>query len=94
MALFAKDPAAAIDYTVDWSGGYLEPAETLASSGWQIAPVEAGGLVVDSDVAGATATTATLSGGLAGHVYRVTNRVTTSAGRVDERSLMIRVQQR
>ena len=90
MALFAKDPAAAIDYTVDWSGGYLEPGETLASSGWQIAPVEAGGLVVDSDVAGATATTATLSG----HVYRVTNRVTTSAGRVDERSLMIRVQQR
>ncbi|WP_443028026.1 phage fiber-tail adaptor protein [Sphingopyxis sp. Root1497] len=37
---------------------------------------------------------ATLDGGEAGGVYRVTNRVTLSDGQIDERSLTLRVEER
>jgi hypothetical protein len=36
----------------------------------------------------------TLAGGIAGHVYRVTNRVTLSDGQIDERSMTVRVEER
>jgi hypothetical protein len=38
--------------------------------------------------------TVTLAGGIAGHVYRVTNRVTMSDGQIDERSMTMRVEER
>ena len=39
-------------------------------------------------------TVATLAGGVAGHVYRISNRVTMSDGQVDERSMTLRVEER
>ena len=38
--------------------------------------------------------TVTLAGGVAGHVYRVTNRVTMSDGQIDERSVTVRAEER
>ena len=37
---------------------------------------------------------ARLSGGIVGRVYRLTNRVTLSDGQVDERSVTMRVEER
>jgi hypothetical protein len=91
--MFLKDPDAAIDYRVDWAaalGGEL----SLASSMWTVAPLEAGGLTASGGVTGLSDTVARLSGGIAGHVYRVGNRVTFSDGSVDERSLVVRVGER
>jgi len=89
MTVLLKDPNASLDYSVDWST-YLEAGETLAGSAWQIDP--AGALAYAAVSFGATSATATLSGGTVGHVYRVTNRVTTSLGRIDDRSFILRVE--
>jgi hypothetical protein len=93
MSYYLKDPGAAIDYRIDWSAGYLA-GQTIADSLWSVAPDEAGGLVASGGEEGPGRTTATLSGGIAGHVYRVTNRITLSDGRVDERTLTLRVEER
>ncbi len=93
MGFYLKDPGAAIDYTVDWAAGYLAGAEILASH-WSVEPFEDGGVIVAADAREAGRTAATLEGGLAGHIYRVCNRIEMSDGRNDERSLVIRVEQR
>jgi hypothetical protein len=49
------------------------------------------GLVQVSDTHDADTTTIWLSGGTANTRYRVTNRVTSSLGRIDERSFFINV---
>lgn len=42
----------------------------------------------------ATKATVWLSGGTAGQIYTVTNRITTAAGRTEDRSFAIRVEER
>jgi hypothetical protein len=91
--MFLKDPEAVVDYQVDWSAA-LAGALTIASSSWTVTPTEAGGVVVAGAGVDGRAATARLGGGIAGHVYRVGNRVTLSDGSIDERSLVIRVEDR
>lgn len=93
MGFYLKAPAASIDYAVDWGAGYLA-GETLAASSWHILPEETGGLSVAAESLDGARAAATLSGGIAGHVYRVTNRATFSDGREDERSIAVRVDAR
>ena len=93
MTLLLKDPAARLDYAVDWGADYLTD-DVLIDSGWSVAPAEAGGVAVASDAHDATIAQVTVSGGIAGRVYRLTNQVTTSCGRRDARSVTIRVEQR
>ena len=93
MSYYLKDPHSRVDYAIDWSA-YLAPGQTLALSEWAVEPAEAGGVAVDATSFSATASAATLSGGVAGHVYSVANRVTMSDGRSDERSLTLRAEQR
>ncbi len=93
MAFFLKDPSATLDYAVDWGAGYLA-GQTIAASRWSVAPDETDGVAVMGSVAAATRTGATLSGGVPGHVYRVTNHVTLSDGRSDERGIGLRVEDR
>ena len=93
MGVYLKDPGASIDYAVDWGAGYLA-GDSIAGSEWTVEPAEAGGIEVAATAAEAARTSAQLTGGIAGHVYRVSNRVTLSGGRIDERSLTIRVDER
>lgn len=86
---FTKDPAATLDYGLDWSD-WLAAGETIAASEWSVPA----GLTKDSDDHNTTLAAVWLSGGTAGATYRITNRVTTSAGRIDERSLFIVVEER
>lgn len=93
MSLFLKDPGAALDHGVDWTDA-LAASVSLVSADWAIEPVEPGGLVADGQrIEGALALTR-LSGGVAGHVYRATCRAGFSDGSADERSLVIRVEER
>ena len=87
MDLFLKDPDASLDYSVDWGNGYLQSGETLATSIWTIFPAD-----MNEVISGNTPTIATItvSGGIAGRIYQLTNRITTSDGRTDERSITIR----
>lgn len=93
MAIFLKDPAAVIDYAVDWSAGYLA-GQTISDSSWSVLPADAGGVVVTASRFETGRAIATLAGGVRGMVYRITNRVTFSDGRSDERALALRVEDR
>lgn len=93
MSFYLKDPHSRVDYAIDW-GSYLAPGQTIVDSAWIVDPGESGGIAVDGDSFTASGAAATLTGGVAGHVYRVCNRVTLSDGRSDERSLTLRAEQR
>jgi hypothetical protein len=93
MNPYLKDPDAQLDYTIDWSAGYLD-GQSITDSQWSVEPLEEGGVSAAPVPAGATRTAANLSGGRAGHVYRVRNRVTLSDGRSDDRSITLRVEER
>lgn len=93
MAIFLKDPAATLDYAVDWQAVYLD-GQSIIQSQWRIAPDAVDCMTVTDagQVGGRTAVT--LAGGQRGTLYRITNRVTLSDGRSDERSLDVRVEDR
>ena len=101
MALvILKDPGSEVDYTHNWAAKYLDsssPAETLSTSAWSIEPAPpspvAGELTVASDSNTTTAATAFFAGGVVGKVYRAINRVTTSGGRTEDFTLVIRVEE-
>lgn len=88
MSFYLKDPQSRVDYAIDWTGA----GEAIADSFWTIAPEEIGGIVVEAASFGPDRSTARLAGGLVGHIYRIGNRVTLADGRVDERSITLRVE--
>ena len=90
MGMFLKDPAARLDYAVDWSANYLGTA-TIVGSDWTVEPP---GATVSATVVTPTRTGATIDGGVPGAIYRVANRITLSDGRTDDRSLVIRIEAR
>lgn len=84
-----KDPDAVLDYTWSWAG-WLQDGETITDH-----DVEVVGVEVQSDgVVGGTAVTAWLTGGEVGEPASATCRVTTSAGRVDDRTIRLHVRHR
>lgn len=89
MSDFIKDPDALLDYACDWSA-WLQDGESIADSEW----LPADGITATTTTISGAVTTVWLSGGDDGSTYRVTNRITTSAGRIDDRTLTIRVRQR
>lgn len=93
MTFLLKHPDATLDYAVDWGSDYLS-GETLATSSWTVEPVESGGLTLASSAFGLLIATATVSGGKAANIYRLTNHITTTGGRDDSRSIMLRVEKR
>jgi hypothetical protein len=91
MQVYVKDPGAVLDYAINWGGGYLQSGETLSSSIWTIFPAD---MTQNSASSAAGVASITVSGGTAGQIYQLTNRITTSQGRTDERSITVRVEQR
>ncbi len=85
---FTKDPNAVLDYSVDWSR-WLD-GDTIATSAWTVPA----GLTKVSDANTTTKTTAWLSGGTADQSYTVTNRITTTGGRTEDRSFIVKVEER
>ena len=89
MALYKKDPDAVLDFAFDWSS-WLAESETINT---YTVTVESG-LTKDSDSQANGKVTVWLSGGTAGNWYSVACRIVTSAGRTDERTMRIRVEER
>lgn len=92
MSYYLKDPASRVTYAIDWLP-YLS-GEAIAQSVWTVAPDEPGGIVASDEQSESTRTAASLSGGILGHVYTVSNRVTLSDGSVDRRAICLRVEPR
>ena len=93
MTMVVKDPDARIDYEFIWGTAYPD-GQAVTTSAWTCVPDEAGGVAVAAASHDLDRTVATLAGGVAGHVYRISNRVTMSDGQVDERSMTLRVEER
>ena len=92
MSLFVKDPQARIDHAIDWSA--YRAGQSLIASDWTVEPQEAGGMTVKESAFEAQRSSARLTGGRLGRVYRLTNRVTLTDGQVADRSVTIRVEER
>ena len=93
MTLLLKDPAAALDYAVDWGAEYLDD-DAIASSSWSVTPVEIGGISVIDNSFDRSVATVTADGGVVGHVYQLTNNVVMTSGLIDSRSVVLRVEKR
>ena len=93
MTLLLKDPAALLDYVVDWGAEYLS-GDVLSESSWQVTPVEIGGVSVVSTRFDTETATVTAGGGVEGHLYQLTNSVVLSSGLSDSRSVVLRVEKR
>lgn len=92
MAYFAtpeKDPNARLDWTIDWTP-WLLPGDIIVASTWTLDS----GLTTDLSAFTDTTTTVWLTSGTAGRSYKAVNHITTSGGREDDRTLLIRVVQK
>jgi hypothetical protein len=93
MELYLKDPEAVVSYAIDWGFAYLGPL-AIAVSEWEISPVESGGLMLAAHDHDLRSTSASVGGGIIGHVYRLANKVMLSDGSRDVRSIGLRVEAR
>lgn len=82
MTTFIRDPDSVLDFQIDWSS-WLADGEIITSSVWT--PVD---VTVDSASFDATSSTVWVSGGALPNAS-VTNRITTSAGRTDDRTIRL-----
>ena len=88
MSRFTKDPDATLDYKVDWASWLVD--DTITNSTW-IVPT---GITYEIDANDTTSATVWLSGGSVGSSYEVVNRITTTAGRIDDRTITIRIKEK
>ena len=87
-ATFFKDPAALLDFAVEWAAWLGD--DTISAAGWTVPA----GLTKEAESATATKATVWLAGGTAGQSYEVVNHIVTAGGREDERTLVIRCVER
>jgi hypothetical protein len=93
MTLLLKDPDAVLDYSIDWGAEYLGD-DLLAESEWTVSPDELDGVSVVGSSFDATVAVVKAGGGTAGRLYRLENHVVLQSGRIDSRSIVLRVEQR
>jgi len=85
-----KDPNAVLDYPVSFADWLSDVGDTYASH----TVTCSGTLVCDSSSESAGVITVWLSGGRVGEVETFTIRITTAAGRVEDRTLRLRIVER
>lgn len=93
MNLLLKDPQSLLDYEMDWGADYLD-GDYLAASRWEVSPEDVAGIFISADRFDALISSATIGGGTAGMVYRLTNHIVLQSGREDRRSIQLRVEPR
>jgi hypothetical protein len=86
---FTKDPESTLDYPIDWSQ-WLVGADTITGAPVWTVP---SGLTLVTQANTATIATAWISGGTAGATYLVECKITTTGGRIDERSILVEVKE-
>lgn len=87
---FNKDPDATRDISLDWStylANLVTTGQTISASVWTVQS----GITKVSDSNTTTTTTIRISGGTADETYILANKITTSGGEIDERSITVNV---
>ena len=80
-----KDPAGVLDYSIDWT--LWLGSDTIIDSTWTVPT----GITKSGESFTTLITTIWLSGGTAETIYTITNKITTTGGRITEQSFLIRV---
>jgi hypothetical protein len=90
-----KDPQAVLDYDLDWAEWLTSyPGDTLSSATWSTpSPVTSPPLIASSPYLAGSKSVVWLSGGLAGSTYTTTCTIYTTGGRIDERTVTVKVRQ-
>lgn len=91
-AVLRRDPNSKLDYQIDWSA-FLTGGDTIATAVWTCSPSTIIASSPASSIVGGTAAKVWLEGGTAGLTYTLTCRITTSAGRTDDRSVRVKVEE-
>jgi hypothetical protein len=86
---FLKDPDATLDYSFDWATWL--GTDQITASVWS---VDINDAVVGATSFTNTTTMAFVSGGLPGQRVTLSNRITTLGGRIDERSMTLKIRER
>lgn len=89
IAVYTKDPAAVLDYTIDW-GPWLGPNDAISTATWTFP----GGLANSGEVKSKTTATVFVSGGTDGTSYSIYVVIVTTGGRTDKRTLKFNVVER
>lgn len=88
-----KDPDARLPFTVDWAAWLANEDDTAASVEWIVPD----GITQETDpgptLDGGKATV-WLSGGELGKSHTITCRITTTGGRIDDRSFQVDIRER
>jgi hypothetical protein len=84
-----KDPDATLDYAIDWSD-WLANGDTIATSTWILPD----GLTEETSALASPITTIWVSGGEEPQSYTLVNRITTSTGLQDDRTIILRIRSR
>lgn len=84
-----KDPNEKLDYTLNWTAALID-SDTIQESLWTVPS----GLVSSSESHDDTKCVIWLSGGTEGEKYTISNKITTAAGRIMERSATLKVKSR
>lgn len=83
-----KDPDGVLDYSWDWTAWLLPVTDTITSFVIQpTAPLT----VVGTPTNNAGVVRAFISGGISGNTYAVECEITTAAGRIDARSIYLKI---
>lgn len=85
--IYAKDPQAVVDYTLDWTN--FLAGDTLATSTWLVPDDLTIGTGAKAPTNDTTSATVWISDGVAGKAYVIVNRITTTDGRTDDRSIQL-----
>ena len=86
---FLKDPDATLDFGFDWNE-WLASTETILTAVWTVPS----GITKSSQIETDGYTTVWLSSGTVNTDYNLTCRITTSDGRIDDRTMTIKVRSR
>lgn len=86
---FVHDPDAVLDYTIDWSD-WLD-GDTISTSVWAVA---SGTVTLATPVINGDLTQVWVSAATIDTVAAIRNRITTAAGRTDDRTLTLAIRQR
>lgn len=94
-AVIPKDPNATLDYAFVWSEYLLNITDTIATAEFIVDP----SLVIEQQNNDTETATVWLSGGVAptyplANELRVTCRITTTEGRIDDRSIFLKIVER
>ena len=90
MKTFTKDPDAKLDYTVDWTDFLAAASDTISASSFISSSDD---LTLEDESMLDGIHTVFVSGGTLNEVYRVTSRIETVGGRINDNSLRLLIKE-